>query len=562
MQKNTNHIAPYTSFFTKIELLIFCCSVMIYYFFCNPIFIDGDIAWHIGSGYLIRELGEVPYYDPWSYAGQLQRWYNISWLWDIFLSYFDQIVGLGTLTIICALSFGWLILLIHKFLCQRFGISKNSKYNTTGMTGISYDSLLIALTLIVLCLPEFFNLRASFPTFFLILWTLWLIFGYYEKKYNFTNIKDYSDSYNITDLTILIKNFRKHFKTSAGKIFIEQQFNKLAIKLIFIMLIWANVHGSFILMFIFIGAIFIDAFYKEDFTMCIRWIILSIFLFLVTLINPIGYNLYFGVMRTLNSNYSKSSLEWISLWFGMHYGMSLLIGTLLLCGLSFRKKYANLKLTMYEWLLFIIFVFAALTSIRNFSVLCVAGAAAIAALVDQSLPKSKIPMKFADMPIHLRFVGYLNIAGVILMFIFTPSKIGYEMTPKKEIEFIANNYPGMNFFMPYTAGGYAIYFAKGKFKHFVDGRAGTVFPEQVLEDWFYYTRSDKQWMRVFDQYQVDGALVPRNDLGKISVYNFLKNWQVVYNGPLYVIFVKRAVVKMDGQGNGEVMEIRNKHVVK
>jgi hypothetical protein len=46
-------------------------------------FSDPDTYWHIAAGDLIRNLGALPEFNPWSLLAPSPRWYNIARLWDI-----------------------------------------------------------------------------------------------------------------------------------------------------------------------------------------------------------------------------------------------------------------------------------------------------------------------------------------------------------------------------------------------------------------------------------------------------------------------------------------------
>src|ERR1700734_3349780 len=51
-----------------------------------PLFNDPDAAWHIIAGDTIRAMGQVPHTNLWSFTTPDQKWYLISWLWDVMVS--------------------------------------------------------------------------------------------------------------------------------------------------------------------------------------------------------------------------------------------------------------------------------------------------------------------------------------------------------------------------------------------------------------------------------------------------------------------------------------------
>jgi len=55
---------------------------------------DGDTGWHIRTGDLIREAGEVPRVDPFSYTMPGQEWFAWEWLADVLMSWLHSAFGL------------------------------------------------------------------------------------------------------------------------------------------------------------------------------------------------------------------------------------------------------------------------------------------------------------------------------------------------------------------------------------------------------------------------------------------------------------------------------------
>ena len=60
----------------------------------NGVLMDPDTGWHIASGDLIRELGRMPASDPWSFTAGDYPWVDMSWAYDVLLSFVHSAGGL------------------------------------------------------------------------------------------------------------------------------------------------------------------------------------------------------------------------------------------------------------------------------------------------------------------------------------------------------------------------------------------------------------------------------------------------------------------------------------
>ena len=121
--------------------------------------------------------------------------------------------------------------------------------------------------------------------------------------------------------------------------------------------------------------------------------------------------------------------------------------------------------------------------------------------------------------------------------------------PKEEILFIKENYPGLNFFNDYNSGGFIIFYGDGAFKHFIDGRAGTVYSEEILLDCLYFNTANPNWTKLFELYRIDGAFLPRRLLQRLDIASYFKEWETVHVGNYYVVLVRPEFSK--GEANAK-----------
>src|SRR5277367_2644216 len=101
--KGPKAIRPYLQKYGIYFCLISFASV---YYLANAsvLLFHYDLGWHLAAGDLIRERGELPFQDPWSFTLGNTRWYNLSWLWDVIASVVFQYAkfsGLTLFTVAC-----------------------------------------------------------------------------------------------------------------------------------------------------------------------------------------------------------------------------------------------------------------------------------------------------------------------------------------------------------------------------------------------------------------------------------------------------------------------------
>ncbi len=527
-------IKKFFSKITALDIALFAVSATLEYIFCNPIFIDGDVAWHISSGEYIRSIGKIPFYDPWSYVGQYQQWYNISWLWDIFLSYVYALFNFKGISILSSASFGVFIAIFHRMLCKNFGISYTSKTGI-GTTGVRYDSVSIFLAISFIVLIKSFGVRPQLISYFFMLAVYHLLTEYQRYYMQFAHTK-------------------QQIKIYTKELFSDYNYKKLVAYMCFTTIIWANLHGGFIFIGVILGVLGLEAIYKRLWLLLERWFILGILCAISTLINPIGYKIYVGICRTFFSIAYSYILEWHSFTFGLNTSHTMTATIIIIAGFAYLRRYNQLKVEIYEWLLGVLLLFMALNSIRGFTIFVVLGARASIALIDATIPEAKYPMRIYHIPWIIAIIGLI---AMISTMIFVKPKIGKEFAPIEEINFVTKHYPKMRFINPYVYGGSIIFFGKGKIKHFIDGRAGTVFTEDILTSYVNYLVGDGQnWADAFKNYDFDGIMLRKKDLINSYTKDFFSRWQLVFEGPILSIFMKRAIIKFDESGEARVKLIQ------
>src|SRR5258708_1061697 len=110
--------------FQRFGIYGFLISFTCVYYLSNTEFLLGhwDLGWHMAAGDLIRDRGNIPFQDPWSFTLGDKQWYNLSWLWDVIASVLFQYAGFSGLVFL-TVACGAVIVGYLASICLRSGAS-------------------------------------------------------------------------------------------------------------------------------------------------------------------------------------------------------------------------------------------------------------------------------------------------------------------------------------------------------------------------------------------------------------------------------------------------------
>jgi len=93
-----------TPYLQRTGIYIFLISFACVYYISNAslLLAHYDLGWHLAAGDLIRERGDIPFQDPWSFTLGDKQWYNLSWLWDVIASVLFQYTKFSGLVLFVA----------------------------------------------------------------------------------------------------------------------------------------------------------------------------------------------------------------------------------------------------------------------------------------------------------------------------------------------------------------------------------------------------------------------------------------------------------------------------
>lgn len=450
---------------------------------------DPDTAWHIAAGDLIYSLRSVYLTNAWSFSAPNYAWRDISWLWDMKASWLANHTGLQSL------------------------VAWNAAVIAAAMAGVAWQCLkrgvglaAIALALLALAMNAGVAVRPQSTTF---LFTL--------------------------AAAALLRDARAHPKH-----------RKYLALLPLLTAFWVNFHGGFLIMFLLLVAYKWDAFLRREWRECAIISATGAACLLAALINPYGIHIVSAAADTLLS----TSKNFIGEWQPMRFTLAALLWTFPVPLFLLLIRPNDARFSMAEKLIAYVFLVLAVGSNRQYFLFLIVSAPMMAVAIQPWFATCKRdPWPPAERIWH--FIERQRLAVMLLavtaaiacatpwaerQFNGTPLKLP---GPDAGIDFIEANYPQVKFFNAYDFGGYIIYKTRGRVPVFIDGRAGTAYPKQVLDDYAAFWSGAPDWEKRFESYGIDGLFLERNDPFADRMTR-RHGWKMVYEDAVSRIYIKEA----------------------
>jgi hypothetical protein len=245
------------SCFQRSGIYIFVISFACVYYLVNAPILLGhfDLGWHLAAGDLIRDQGNIPFHDPWSFTAGDRRWYNVSWLWDVIASLLFQYTNFSGLMLF-VIACGAIIVGYLTSICLS--------------SGASTTAVCISVLFSCLLYPAF----AAYPNIYL------------------------TASPNISTMLLCVIFYAECFKR-------RKRFLLPAL-----MVLWVNLHGGFLLGLIIIGFFGGTALLRRDWVNFKIYSLAGMGCFIATFINPLGWHIYEGLATVLGHFSQAYITEW------------------------------------------------------------------------------------------------------------------------------------------------------------------------------------------------------------------------------------------------------------
>jgi hypothetical protein len=476
------------SYFQRSGIYIFLISFVSVYYLSNASILLGhlDLGWHLAAGDLIRERGNVPFHDPWSFTSEGRQWYNLSWLWDVIASViftYTKFSGLVFFTVACgAVIAGYLV-----SACLKSGAS----------------ALAVSISVLAACLlyPSF----ATAPNSYL------------------------SVSPNTCTMLFCVVFYAECLKRTRWFL------------LPVIMAFWVNLHGGFLLGFLIVGVFCGAALLRRDWANFRIYSLAGAGCLIAIFINPLGWHIYDGVTATLGHFVQAYITEWWSYFRNIDMPGSIpgMIYISIFVALELRHKSPRpvpLESRLLSWL----FLFLGLYQFRYMSFFFIFSTVPLALHLDRLLPEHLNNFKVRQ---SLLAAGIVGMCALPVTFVQAEPAFGLPQTlSAQDALYLQTHFSHARLLNHWNFGGTLIFRTHGAVPVFVDGRGATVYPDDLLRDYFKLTDqlevNEAAWDRVLEKYQIDAVLWVK---GHEELRRFLvdkRGWKEQYAGSEVSIYVK------------------------
>ncbi len=473
--------------FQKSGIYIFLISFACIYYVSNTSLLleHYDLGWHLAAGDLIRARGSVPFQDPWAFTLGDRQWFNLSWLWDVIAStvlQYTGFIGLVLFVLACgAVIVGYLV-----SICLSSGASAAAVCISVFFASLLYPSFVT---------PPNIYLAAS-PNTATMLFCV-IFYGECLKK-------------------------TRRFLLPA------------------IMLLWANLHGGFVLGFLIIGLFGGIALLRRDWINFRVYGLAGVACLVATLINPLGWHIYDGVTATLGHFVQ----EYITEWWPYIQNVSVpgcipgviyisIFAALELC--NGRSTPVALEARLLSWL----FLFLGFYQFRYMSFFFLFSTVPMALHIDRLLPRK---LNILEVQKTLLTAGVVGVCALPLTFVqMKPALALPNMISEQDALYLKTHLSHARVLNHWNVGGLLIFRTQGTVPLFVDGRGATAYPDDLLHDYFRLVSEDIDetvWDTMLRKYRIDAVLWPK---GHQSLRRYLvgkRGWKEEYTGGYETVYVK------------------------
>jgi len=469
------------TFAIYVFLISFAC---LYYVSNAPVLLDHyDLGWHLAAGDLIREQGNIPFQDPWSFTSGGRQWYNLSWLWDVIASVLFQYTKFSGL-VLFVVGCGAVIVGYLASICLS--------------SGASAAAVCISVFSACLLYPCF----AADPNIYL------------------------AASPNMATMLFCVIFYGECLKRTRWLL------------LPLMMVLWVNLHGGFLFGFLVVGVFCGAALLRRD------WVDLKIYgfaaagCFIAILINPLGWHIYDGVAATLGHFVQGYITEWLSYFQNISLPASIPGISYILIFVALELRYRGscpVEARLLSWL----FLFLGLYQFRYMSFFFIFSTVPLALHLDRLLPK-----QLDDLRVQRSLLAAGIIGACCLPLTFMQKEPALElpqMLSEQDALYLQTHFPHARLLNNWNVGGFLIFFTRGAIPVFVDGRAATAYPDALLRDYFKLPEleiNETAWDTVLEKYQIDTVLWVK---GHEELRRFLvgkRGWKEEYAGLYESIYVK------------------------
>jgi len=466
------------------QLFVVACACAYYLLNAPLLLAHNDMGWHLAAGDLIRAHNALPAHDPWSFTAGSRQWFNLSWLWDVLASLVFQhahFTGLLLLTLIC----GAVIVYYLASICLDLGASPTAAA--------------IAVLCAALLYPTFF----AYPNIFVAV------------------------SPNMATMVFATIFYGECLRATRRMLILP-----------LLMVFWVNLHGGFLIGILILGVCCGLALLRRDWARLKLYLGVGCACLLASLVNPLRWQIYLATGTTVGNCLQAAISAWWPYyknfaWPGSLPGIIYMVAFLLL---ELRRRGdCPLEARILSWL----FLGLGFYQFRYIAFFFLFSA------VPMALDLSRLQNTRIDIQAE-RALGVVGLAITCLLpviFLRAEPQLNFPapMLSAKDAAYMQTHLPRARLLNHWNVGSLLIFRLRGAIPVFVDGRAATAYPDDLLQDYFKLGReevNDAEWDAVLAKYRIDTVLWLK---GHDALRRFLvgrRGWKEVYDGATVSIYTK------------------------
>ncbi|MCL5256432.1 MAG: hypothetical protein M1319_01370 [Chloroflexi bacterium] len=473
---------------------------------------DGDLARHITVGDYILDSGSIPQVDLFSHTRSGDAFVPYEWLSEVGYAVAYRSLGLSGVGLLASA-----VIALTFYLLMRFQVTR----------GVHPLLALILTLLAALASSIHWLARPHLFTTLLALVFFWILERYWERG------------------------------------------GRLVFAVPVLMVVWANLHGGFLVGFIVIGIFLASALLQmlthgaRDLRRVGTYAVVLIFSLAAILVNPAGYKILPHVMSYFGNKWLvANTVEYMSpdfhqsvVWF--------FLGLLLLTVVSlvFSKRRTEVR----HLAVILVFTAFALYSARNIPLFAVLVTPLTGLYLYHRLSElwlADAPHRLAGRVLERLKVTARNIAAIdatcsrslapllgLVLAVAIAWNGGYlgktqiwglhfdpTTMPVKAADFVqAQRMPGL-MFNDLGWGGYLLYRLYPEYKVFIDGQTD-FYGEELSKEWATVDRVQPGWREVLNKYDVNWIIMPTGSQVDVLLQE-VKDWRLVYRDKTAVIYVR------------------------
>ncbi len=454
---------------------------------------DPDFWWHIKTGQIIVEQQQIPHFDDYSFTANGKPWVAHEWLSEVILYLSYKLGGITFTQVLFSL------LIVFAFGLSALRVeSKGNPY----AVGAALLLGVILSTPVLWARPQIFSLV-------------------YASLFIF-----------------LLDRYSRHKNLRA------------LIPLPFLMLLWVNQHGAFIVGLGIIGIYLLATLIDRTVETVkqhspVRHILskellsLGVVLFLsllATLANPNGIKMLLYPFQTVNDQSMQMfNQEWASPNFHERTWIPLAVMYLALIGFGIK---ARRRVATANILLVVIFGYMALLALKQVSLFAIAAIPVLSDLIASVIPyevQERKPAKLVIAVYALSILGFVVYGGVLIgQLAQKQAAFTREFYPVQAVEYIEREHITGRIFNSYNWGGYMIWNMYPETRVYMDGRCDMYGAELVTRFVDIYT-TRPGWQKALMEDGIDFVLIEPNTYLSYALMDS-PQWQVRYQDEVSVLF--------------------------